>query len=162
MKILKNAVKFTIFMFYLFLLAGCTEQTFQSRPTQFFMGKHNLMSLNSLIQISEKSKTTMSGSFFVALGGFNYDKENIKREDRVVHFVWENNSKEFVISEIPMSLVRFQLDTTDSIKSPYCKFRWRDDERSFNEARWMNEVIYVVFILRKNQIYNANIKLDLK
>ena len=58
-----------------------------------------------------------------------------------------------------MSLVRFQI-ISDSI-TPSCKFRWRSDS-SFDEAKWTEKVIYVVFMLKESQIYKADIKLDLK
>ena len=125
----------------------------------FFRGNHLLMSLNSLVKVSEKSKLSASAGFFVVVGSLKFNKEEPKSEERTVHFVWKNNLGQFVVSELPMSLVRFQI-VSDLIQ-PTCKFRWRDDY-CFDEARWVEKVIYVVFTLNESQVYSADIKLDLK
>jgi hypothetical protein len=126
----------------------------------FFAGNHELMSLNSLIKTSEKSKSSGNGWFFVVIGNLSYSQETSKTEERIVRFAWKNNYGQFVVSELPMSLVRFQI-SKDSL-NPYCKFRWTPNSGWFNEKEWVEDVQYVVFVLKENQIYKNDIKLDLK
>lgn len=129
-----------------------------SESTQFFVGSHPLLSLNQFMKLSEKQ--TSSGMFFICIG--SYSSTSNKSEEKTVSFSWLNNQKQYVISELPMNKVRFQMDST--VKVPYCKFKWITGYGApiFNEATWSENVSYVLFVIRPEQVYNKDVKLDLK
>jgi hypothetical protein len=155
---MKTAFFILLFFMTLFLMFISCEQNKPESPTQstlFFQGNHNLMSLNNVIKQTEHS--SIKGNFFICVGSINGSSE--KTTEQVARFSWKNNNNEFVVSEISMKQVRFQIDST--IKIPYCKFKYYDGY-CFEESKWWENIIYVVFVLRQEQIYGNDIVLNLK
>jgi len=147
------------FLFMLLLFCCCTKQGVETfgKAGQFFVGNHTLMSLSTYT--SNETTTRAFGSFFVLVGGFDFSQDTKKAA--VARFVWRNNKGEGVISELPLNKVRFVID--NSITEPYCKFRWVGEEnRQFSETYWEAYVIYVVLVLKEDQIKNQTIEFDLK
>lgn len=144
------------------LCVYCKDPTYQTDAKDvFFKGDHPLMALDQIVKTTETKTAKAGGGFFVCIGGFDYSNNSTKTQERVVNFSWKNNLQQYVISELPMSKVRFQLDS--SITVPYCKFRWSTYGLGFTngENSWAEMVIYVVFVLRPDQIYTKPIKLNL-
>lgn len=116
----------------------------------FFRGNHNLLSLNSMYNKSQKEiKEKANGWFFVAIGAYKSEKKETETNKRIATFSWQNDKQEYIFSEVPLEQVRFIIDST--IASPYCKFRWVST-RDFCEHLWWEYVIYVVFVLREENI----------
>lgn len=135
------------------LLVICCDKP-ESERNNFFKGNHRLLSLNTFIKI--KNETSSFGFFFVFVGEYSSSDKNEK--EPTVRFCWENNNKEYVISELPLKQVRFQIDST--INEPYCKFRWYSGPY-LNEEYWYSNVIYVLFVLQEKHILKSNVNLDL-
>jgi hypothetical protein len=110
------------------------------------------------VKTENKQEGRGSGIFFICVGGFNYSSSTTQTQEKRAYFSWLNNSGEYVMSDIPMNKVRFQIDST--VKIPYCKFRWY--QSFFQQECWYNLIEYVVFVLRPDQIYNKTVGLDLK
>lgn len=121
----------------------------KSEVDLYFGGNHKLLALNNYIDI--KDSTYMKSGFFCFL--YNSTKEN----QRKASFVWLNNRNEYVFVELPITNVRFQID--DTIKEPYCKFRWTN--RNISSPEEPSRILYVVLILKEENIVNKNITLDL-
>jgi hypothetical protein len=131
----------------------------ESEETTFFKGNHKLMSLNTCI--TNKKVSSANGFYFVVIGSIS--SSTIEENRKYATFAWLNNNNEYVISNIPINQVRFQIN--DSISDPYCKFKWTSKriyiESTFDEI-WSSCIIYVVLVLRSDQIFGEEIELNLK
>jgi hypothetical protein len=151
-----------ILMFLVIFISNCSQEYMGSVKAEreaehknksevdlYFGGNHKLLALNNYVDI--KDSTYIKSGFFCFL--YKSTKEN----QRKASFVWLNNRNEYVFTELPITNVRFQIN--DTIKEPYCKFRWTNREISSPEE--VSRILYVVLILKEENIANKNIMLEL-
>ncbi|MCK9441981.1 MAG: hypothetical protein M0Q13_11240 [Methanothrix sp.] len=158
---MKSRFVLSLFIFLCFLFSCSIENSqyekekyIRSKNDLFFGGNHKLMSLNTYI--SKEVEGKISDSYFVVVGGISGNiSENI---DKKASFIWLNNKNEYIFSDLPLSKVRFQIN--DSIEYPYCKFKWTNNCIScMNESQ--DNILYVVLVLKNENIFGQSIKLDL-
>lgn len=152
-----------VLMFLIVFCSNCSQEYMDSVKAEreaytsknksevdlYFGGNHKLLALNNYIDV--KDSTYIKSGFFCFL--YNSTKEN----QRKASFVWLNNRNEYVFTELPIANVRFQIN--DTIKEPYCKFRWTNRDVSSPEE--VSRILYVVLILKEENIVNKNITLEL-
>lgn len=151
-----------VLMFLIVFCSNCSQEYLDSVKAEreyyktnksiadlYFGGNHKLLSLKNYIDI--KDSTYIKSGFFCFL--YRSSKEN----ERKASFVWLNNRNEYVFTEIPICNVRFQIN--DTIKEPYCKFRWTN--RNISDPEESSRILYVVLVLKEENIVNKNIMLEL-
>ena len=154
---MKNIIQ--VLFFICFVAIGCSIPEDQiildhNKTTSFFAGNHELYSLSSISYVEQKSN--IRGSFFVAIGSLSGGSSTELKE--VVKFAWKNSKNEYMLTKMPMEMVRFVIDST--ISKPYCKFKWHGvDNDYFSETNWTANVIYVVLVLKEENIYRDPIKI---
>jgi hypothetical protein len=134
--IIVGVAPFIFILSVLFVIACDDEPPRVSAPTQFFQGEHELFPMDN--------GGFSTGGTMVFVDGFMGDSASTK----TVQFMWKNSNNQFVMSSLPFSKVRLQID--DSNYQSYCKFRWFDN--NYTESRWQDNVVYVVFVLKPDQI----------
>ena len=146
----------------LLLMNSCSvddKYAYETNCDNFFKGNHKLLSLNNMV--NKESIETSSAAFFIIVGSYSSEKRTIV--ENYVIFSWLNNKDVYMVTKLPISNVRFRIDST--ILDPYCKFRWKYPGnfgiRSFTESDWKLFFIYALFVIKPEHIYNANVKLDL-
>jgi hypothetical protein len=102
-----------------------------SAVDSFFQGEHDLYSFSEDTNVK------------LYINGFKGDAVGDAQ------FIWKNNSDQYIMSCLPLDVVRIQIEDND-LKS-YCKFRWTSNI-TWNESKWSLNVIYAVFVLRSDQI----------
>lgn len=127
-------------------LIGCDGDNTPQTPWQdkMFAGNHELLALNSFV--STKTTSSSGGGFFVVFGSYGSASETT--QNKSVTFSFKNYKNEFMTAEFPIEMVRLQIDST--IDKPYCKFRWSTND--LNEYNWKSSVIYVVVVVRPEQV----------
>ena len=121
----RTEVTVIIVIIALLLLTGCGEEG-PSETERFFGGEHPLLKISEFIPVD--------------------DSIDISTTPNKVAFMWENSKGHQLLGELPYSKVRF----SDEADPPYCKFRW--NPHTFLEGRWVENVVYIVIFIRKDQI----------
>ena len=152
-------VKFILLFIVISLLFSCSENNkiileSKSKNDLFFSGNHKLMSLNTYI--AKEVNGELNGSYFVVVGGIS---GNISEKvEKKASFIWLNNKNEYIFTDLPLSQVRFTID--NSIIQPYCKFKWTNNcINCIDESQ--GNILYVVLVLKDENIFGQSVKLDL-
>jgi hypothetical protein len=112
--------------------------------------------LFSLDNTIETNTTPASGSYVFLFGSYTGSDTQSKAMAR---FVWEDANHENIFAEFPIEKVRFIIDST--VTRPYCTFSFRESS-FFDQNNWWETVNYVIFTIRKENIKNKDIMLDMK
>jgi hypothetical protein len=126
-----------VIMLFFVLWIRCSTPEYHpsqdSNATAFFQGEHELYPLNN-----------KGSEILVFVDGFAGDSSL----DKNVRFLWKNNKEQVMMASLPFSKVR--LEISDSNYRSFCKFRWFSS--SWAEEKWQDNIIYVVFIIKPEQI----------
>lgn len=120
--------KFIVLLVALFLF-GCDEDVSKSDAQKFFEGTHELMSLNNIVGIK------------------SFDDIYAVIENNTVLFYWKDNRGTYTMAQVPINQIRF-----DIVGNRTCKFRWKSGTFCDGEAKWLDNVVYVVLSVNEKQI----------
>jgi hypothetical protein len=117
----------------------------------YFQGNHKLLSLHNYL--GTKNNIDLKKGIFCLL------YSSVQQTEKKASFVWLNNKNEYVFTELPISQVRFQIN--DTIKEPYCKFKWIHNNLNTSNKESVDNILYVVLVLKDENIINESIQLEL-
>lgn len=120
-----------------------------SKLCQEIKGEHRLRTFN----VFNETTKSWSTNYFLIMS----NSGGSERTETKVKFSWLNNKNQYIISELPISKIRVEIN--DTIENPIVKFRWIPTLNDIEYAFKRGYIEYMVIICKEEDYpININIK----
>jgi len=129
------------FVSTLMVIIGCNVPENRTAMGEMLHGNHQI----TKVEMAAADTSVKVNQFFAIKKG---------KDCLMVLFSWEMNDSSYVISELPLSKIRFKYDPM--VDQPSIKFRWTGGQTKDLKTIFENDIVYAI-VTCKEEDFNFNI-----